>query len=487
MLKHNSEKGAVAILASAALILVLGIAAFAIDLGLGFSERRGDQTAADVAAMAGAVETLGSNATIRDYILDFAERNVPSGSITVEQWASCTDPERATLNSSGHNFVPVAAPSGWPTSIIDCVSVDPAGYVRVNLPPQTVKTTFGRVLGVDELSTGADAIARITNRGGGGILPFGILATAGDGQHVCLRDNSAGLAEPPCDGGDQGNFGGLESPHYGNSELGTTKNCTESPKKDVIAVNIAVGLDHRVVPDPDGLSGNEILDTCAQIDAGHTPDTLNTFQGISNGLAEGVATGPIPGGFKPRLQQGANPKRAVFGYSLDDRPLWYYLLSSPSGATPASCAKSSFDNSNPDFDWDGDGTDDHPGSWQHMVACLTDYVDGGYSAVLFDESLAQSPRFAYVPQFWESTWPSGNGWRHILRYKATWLQGTWWKKGGTTEVFYPGEPGTFNMGGNWQLRQLSGILLPDAALPEMLRGDPPTMGGVNPYTAELYR
>src|SRR5690606_16182634 len=248
MLKHNSEKGAVAILASAALILVLGIAAFAIDLGLGFSERRGDQTAAHVAAMAGAVETLGSNATIRDYILDFAERNVPSGSITVEQWASCTDPERATLNSSGHNFVPVAAPSGWPTSIIDCVSVDPAGYVRVNLPPQTVKTTFGRVLGVDELSTGADAIARITNRGGGGILPFGILATAGDGQHVCLRDNSAGLAEPPCDGGDQGNFGGLESPHYGNSELGTTKNCTGSPKKDVIAVNIAVGLDHRVVP-----------------------------------------------------------------------------------------------------------------------------------------------------------------------------------------------------------------------------------------------
>ena len=55
-------------------------------------------------------------------------------------------------------------------------------------------------------------------------------------------------------------------------------------------------------------------------DSGETPDTLNTFQGLSNGVQEGLATGPVPGGYTPRLQQGANPKRDVYGSPLDDRP-----------------------------------------------------------------------------------------------------------------------------------------------------------------------
>src|SRR5690606_29823206 len=225
--------------------------------------------------------------------------------------------------------------------------------------------------------------------------------------------SSGGTSEPPCTGGHQGNFGALESPLYLSS-------CKTTPKKDVLAVNIARGLDHRVVPDPDGIAGNQILDTCSNIDAGLTPDTLDTFQGISNGFAEGLATGSVPDGSMPRLRQGPNPKRWIHGYQLDDRPLWYYLLSASPGPVPPSCTKVSFDGSNPDFDWDGDGTTEPAASWQHMGKCLEDYVDGSYTTVLFDESLGQSPRFAYVPQFLESSWPPVRSQpRHILRLRTT--------------------------------------------------------------------
>lgn len=494
-----SERGASAVVIALSLFVLIGFAAVAIDLAVGFNERRQDQTAADIGVMAGAIETLAPNTLIRDKILDFTRRNVIATYTDADwqaRWEACADPERATLNASGFNFVPVAAPAGWSVATVDCISFDAGGFVRVNLPDLEFSTTFGKVFGIDELQTSADAIARLASRGGG-ILPFGLLAGTGEGTHVCLRDSAGGHAEEPCDGPDAGNFGAIESPHYGTLPGGPSQNCTGSPKKDILAVNIAIGIDHRVTADADGSTANEQRDTCSVMDAGNTPDTLNTFTGLSNGLVEGLATGPVPGGFTPRLKQGSNPKRAIYGHNLDDKPLWQYIdpsVSSTSGDDiPVECERTTFNNSLfPDFDWDGDGTLDRPESWEHLAKCLDVYVNGKpghpapYTAQLFDETLADSPRFAYVPQFHENSWGSGNEWRHVLRFKATWIQATWWKKGGTTTVFHPGEAGTFTAGGNWSLIQLSGIVIPDSTLPIELRGASP-MGGVNPFTPELYR
>lgn len=492
MWNRDGERGATAILVAASVIVLMGFAAIAVDLGAGYTERRQDQTAADVGVMAGAVDTLGTNAQIRDQVLDFTRRNLSRTYTNAEwqsAWETCSDSELSGLNASGFNFITVPAPTGWTVSRIDCISIDPAGFVRVRVPDQVTETTFGRVIGSTELVTSADAIARLRSRGSGGILPFGVLAGAAEGDHICLRDNSGGLAEPPCDGPSSGNFGAIESMLYGNVGMGTTKNCNGSPKSDVLAINIALGLDHRVVPDADGSTSNEVRDTCGNIDAGLTPDTLNTFQGLSNGMPEGLATGPVPGGFTPRLQQGSNPKVNVHGFSLDNRPQWYYIDGSLTSAdVPASCVKSSFNTTNADFDWDGDGIDDPPNSWQHMSACLQAYAAGSYTTPLFLETIRESPRFAYVPQFWENTWPSGNSEdRHIRRFKAVWLQTTWWKKGNTVDRFDPGETGPFPAGGNWALRQLSGILIPDSTLPQDLRGDPPPFGGLEPFRPELYR
>lgn len=493
----ESERGAAALLIASCLVLLLGMAAFAIDYGFGLNERRSDVAAADIGVMAGAVESLGTTAEIRDQVLSFTRLNLETVYTNTEWqtlWQGCQDAELAGLNTAGFNFIPVAAPAGWTVQSPWCISTDPAGFVRVRLPDQIVETYFGRVLGVQELATNADAIARLAPRGGGGILPFALLATAADGTHVCLRDSSGGHAQEPCDGPDTGNFGALEAPLYGNQALGTSQNCTGSPKSEVLAINIAIGIDHRVVPDADGDVGNERRDTCSVINAGQTPDTLNTFQGLSNGAQEGLATGgsPLPGGFVPRLQQGSNSKRLVYGSNLDDVPLWTYLDPSlvgvgAGGTIPNSCVRSTFVNSsNPDQDWDGDGTLDRPGSFQHMSKCLVDHAAAN-GPVLFLETLKESPRFSYVPQFWEGSFPSGNGWRHIIRFKATWLQATWWRKGGTTTMFNPGEAGTFSAGGNWSMVQLSGILIPDGALPVDLRGTPGPSGGLDPYIPELFR
>lgn len=490
---NDRERGATAILLALMLLLLMGIAAIAIDLGMGFNQRRQAQTAADIGVMAGAIEAPASSAAIRDQILDFSQRNVMSTYADWQsKWETCVDSERADLNASGFSFVPVPAPSGWSVASLDCISIDLGGFVRVALPDLEFDTSFARAIGFDELQTGAAAIARIGNRSSGGILPFGLLAGAGEGQHVCLRDAAGGLAEEPCDGPDAGNFGAIESPHYGSLPDGPPRNCNGSPKNEVLAVNIAIGIDHLVAIDDDGLTANEVRDTCVNMDAGLTPDTLNTFTGISQGLEEGIATGPVRGGFTPRLQN-SNVTRNIFGYNLDDRPLWDYIDPALTvDDVPASCVRSSFASGPPTTDYSipADGVLDPPNSWQHMSYCLDEYLNttnfgDPWTATLFLEAIADSPRFSYVPQFWENSFGTGNSWRHVARFKATWIQATWWKRGTNVRVFHPGEESPSFSGTNFSLIQLSGIVIPDATLPSSLRGG--AASGVNPFVPELYR
>ena len=158
------------------------------------------------------------------------------------------------------------------------------------------------------------------------------------------------------------------------------------------------------------------------------------------------------------------------------------------GRHPAICQRFTFDDSTQaPHDWDGDGNNDEPESWEHLSACLGEYVTGAHTTPLFLETLEESPRFGYVPQFWGDSFGSGNSWLNVRTFRATWLQGTWWKKGGKVTVFHPGEPGTFTAGGKWGLIQVSGIIIPDTSLPGVLRGKAPPGGGVNPFEPELFR
>ena len=487
----DSELGASAILIAMMLVLLLGMAAFAIDLGFGFNERRDDVTAADMGVMAGAVSSLGSNAQVRDQILSFSRQNLPTAYSDAQwktAWEGCTDPELTTLNGTGFGFIPVSPPAGWTVGSPWCVSIDPAGFVRVRLPNQVINTLFGRVVGTNQFAVHADSIARWAGRGGGGILPFGLLAGAADGGIVCLR-TAPGQPIPPCTPNAAGNFGAIESPQYGNTALGTTGCPMFNTKPAELALNISIGLDHRVVPDPDSSPSYE--DKCSVIASGQAPDALNTFQGVAGGVVEGLVTGgsPLPNGFDARLYDPAGI--TVIGYKLDNKPLWDYIDPTvTSGTVPASCVKSTFNNSQPDFDWNSDATLDRPESWEHMESCLKSHAAGSYG-VLFLETLSESPRFAYVPQFWLNNWPQGNSaFRSIWRFKAAWVQTLWFEKQGSPYEFDPGEqfnapPGQGN--GNTSISQLSGLVVPDQALPIPLRGTPGPAGGLNPFTPELYR
>ncbi len=475
----TTERGATIVMVAGALMLIVGMAALVVDISAGFNERRGDQSVADTAALAGVIQVVATQSSqgIVDSVLTIARQNLDATYSNAEwqtMWAGCADPGK---NTGGFRYTSLPAPSGWAVTSLDCISLDPRGFLRVRVPDQITDTTFGRALGVDEITTSAVATARINDRLSGGILPFGLPSTVSGGDHACLTSTSGGNAQPPCTGPSAGNFGTLKGRRYGDLDLVIPENCNASPLGEVLAINIAAGYDHPVLPWK--AADGTVEDRCYNFGV----NTLNTDTGFPNaGAAEGLATGPLPYGLTPRLQQGSNPKRSVTTYNLDDRPLWYYL----NGSGPAVCSPATFDNAlNGDQDWNLDGTLDRPASWEHMGACL-----GAWTAahgVIFSQSLETSPRFSWVPQFTTPNLGNGNSWLPVQSFKPIFIQGTWWKRGNNWIEFHPGETCTGCNGNGYAMQQMTAFILPDLALPERLRGDPAPGTTINPYRVELYR
>ena len=108
----DRDDGAAALFIAAALVLLLGMAALAVDAGLGFNERRVDQTAADVGVMAGALDAGNGVIGIRDQALNYVRQNL-SLTYTDQEWLAlwdgCTDTHKA---DTGYNFVSVPCPGG---------------------------------------------------------------------------------------------------------------------------------------------------------------------------------------------------------------------------------------------------------------------------------------------------------------------------------------------------------------------------------------
>ena len=516
------DRGVSALIVAAGMVLFLGIAAMAIDLGLGFNERRQDQSAVDSGVMAGALSAVEGQAAVVARALEFAESNLPTTYLPGDWqtlWEGCVDPA-AERNAGGFNFVALDAPPGWvPVDSANwCISFESArGLLRVKTPTQLVPTTFGRVLGVDELRTGAFAVAHLSLAGDGGILPFGLGLNANG--HECLSSAPFGLVAAPCRGPASGNFGHLDGPTFGNLEI-PTNGCDFAPKGAILAQNIAHGYDHIVVTKPDNLAAGEVRDECFN----PLVDTLNTLTGFRANDVEDGLIGPVPpdGIYVYPARLGlSGPTISIKGRPVNNSALWSYLLD-PSLSTsygpdpllddgPTICAPATFDDSMPPFDWDGDGVDDLNESWRHMDACIDAYIANGYFGVIFNEAIAgNDARFAYAPQFWDPTLGPGNSWLHILRFRAVYIQTTVWKKGNEyvrhspgEHLSVPAEPCVWLVdpsdpaqdmwrncplpSGSWSLTQMTAIVLPDDALPAPIRGDYTPSGGVNPFIIELYK
>lgn len=145
----QGEAGTAVILVAASILVLAGIAAVALDGGMGYSERRSSQNTADNAALAGA-------------------------------WALCNgaDADLAARNS--------AEREGYTD---DSVAVSITGNIVAVELSSEVGTTFGRTQGVTELGVVSDASAEcIPGTGGPGLAQVALLSTG-----PCTLDTNSNM------------------------------------------------------------------------------------------------------------------------------------------------------------------------------------------------------------------------------------------------------------------------------------------------------
>ncbi len=357
----RSDRGASAILVAASLLLLVGMAAVAIDLGAGFNERRQDQTAADLGALSGALAFLSPTSTdnVANEVLAIVEENLdtsysPSDWETL--WSACTD--SGALN-------PVAAPSSWGASTLQCISAD-YETLRVRIPTQIIDTALGGAIGFDTLSTSAVAEAKLQFIGGGHPKPFGLLNSLPAGE-TCLTQPATGQAMDACDGSASGNFGTILSDTW-NLYGDTVVDCG-TPGAEEVALAVAIGLDHPVgtvhsslIPGAGGAwqappAADTRLDACSPsgsvgVPSDNSPNTgpvntvlASTGNNLASAVEKGLVTGEAadfpnaqnPANVDPLLTQtgfvGEAATRKIvqkitgtnYEYTVDNTPLWWYL------------------------------------------------------------------------------------------------------------------------------------------------------------------
>lgn len=532
------ESGASAVTIALAMVVILGMAAVAIDAaGFGFNERRQAQTAADTGVMAGATGyLLGEDDTTKvSEVLKLARANLnqtyDDGSWQTA-WESCVDPDIGSVDVGTGTpvaFSPMPNPFPSPgTSDLQCVSQS-SSYLRVVIPDQFVDTSFAKVIGFDEISTAAQAIARIeTINEDDGLLPFGIPGLTGSGE-ICLSTNPSGIAEDPCQGPSGGGFGAINSERFG--DFFGAPDCGNPGAPD-LEQNVALGIDHFVdvwptsaaaiesVNEGDPHPGDATIsgytdvsyDQC-RIQGGikqhqqpgqeFPPNSFRVDTGFSQ--ASAVEAGLISDntylGQPSRLQNfGPNPFQVVvkrrqgannIEYELDDRAPWFYLVDPP-----------------------GD-VDECDRSWYDTLAttaarvaafqvCLTTYTGPSDIFVATPDDpvggIEDSTRFAWAPQYWHAASSTGTSWQPVVRYRMVFLGGLWFNctavPGSCGAMFYPdesSEDGNAEIchvsGSNCQLLnldQLSAWVLPDEAVPSTVSAAFPG-GDVSPFEPRLFR
>jgi hypothetical protein len=410
-----SDSGATVVLVALAMMLLMGIAAVALDGGRGFNERRQAQSGVDFASLAALEAATGANPADSgaNEAIAVVAANLPGRSL---DWASCTDPARPPEYDANVS------------SVTECISfTENFGQARVQLPLDELGTTFAAVIGVDNINVKTDAEAIQSTQATADIVPW----TAGAGSHVCLFSNQAPQTVPPCDGPESGFFGYLDVALYGSSadELDNPSTCELGTSNVRSGINVAKGADHIMV---EWNSGDPIVHDHAACP--NKSEDINQLevqtgsptQGATEGLITGVS-GSINGdGF------GSAPGRLVYnsawsassvsvrGFSLDDTPLWNYLNDS---ACPwaAAAVSGSVDDA------------------QEMELCLDawDETDGP----IFSLDIQGHPRFAAVPRF--TTYPTGPGSYLIDFFSPVWFQTIYQNCNANRchTIFSPGEAG----------------------------------------------
>jgi Flp pilus assembly protein TadG len=456
---REGESGAILVLLTITLVVLVGIVALSVDIGGAYAQRRKMQNASDAAALGGA-QNLPDRSGATAQAESLGSGNVPK--LTLD-WAGCTDTAPAGFTRN----------PGVPSSA--CVTFNRSfTRVRVRIPRQTFSTLFGGILGYSSTATSTVATAQVSGVGNSGLLPFVLFAGAPNGM-ACL--DTGGGTPASCPGG-SGFFGELDYLQYGNDELGTTPSCGNGGAHARFAENTAMGADHFYSADPN----TTINDDC--VNAG--PNMVGQGTGNSQFFDEGlVSGGPYADGEDARLQRfptswpGGWPNVLEHGQTVDNRPLWTFIDPALQGSTsvPASCWPSAFT------------AVATPAAGDLLLgACINDYGAGGYTTPVFSRNdgpteqpldivdIQSSPRFSYVPQVVDSD-PNKSGCSNCLRiqqFRSVFIQEVM----ANNPQQLDWEPGPWNTGdvGNHKAESMTAWVLPDNMLPAGLRGKPVSIG-----------
>lgn len=490
----EGDRGATAITTAISMIVIMGMVAIAIDLGLGFNERRQDQTAADLSVMAAATENVlgGSQQDIVSSALDFARKNLDTTYTDGEWealWEACTDPEGQGFDIGGTtgtvNFQPMENLDAWAVdgpAELPCISTV-GSFLRVRIPDQEVSVSFGRILGFDSLRTHADAVALIESTGAlGGVIPFGIPGGTDNGE-ICLKTSGSGTAIDPCQGPDAGGFGEIDSEFFGTffgaPDCGT-------PGAPELARNIALGIDHAIAtwdgdypvfpigsphpgdgdpfdPQPPTIAWYDDVgyDACNLVGGaiepefpGHAapPNTMRVGVGFSPAaVEEGLVSNSMFLGTPSRLQQGSGPTRDLVKkqtgvttvYRVDNVGLWDYLKDNndvylSDGITPVDECDGTF------ADYGIEVFDPDPVAELAILEAKTAAMDKCLRAydssegIIFKD-MEDSPRLVWAPEYWHAPSTTGKSWQPVLAFRLVFIGGTFWNcnAGGCGVIHYP--------------------------------------------------
>jgi|GEM_PF-5578982 len=469
----KQEHGNILVFSALVIIVLLGFAAFAVDLGLAWSVRRAEQTAADTAVLAAAVTFNADTGTLQnavDELTAIAQSNAER-TITAAEWNSCSDADALDITAS--ELVTLGTITGPDTT---CISFSSGGdEVRTQLPSNPIGTSFASLIGINVINVSAAANATIALPEGSSSPPFVVMPGPGAGDQVCLRSSSSGstmpgqwrgngvgpgdvdydineipqdndptqplLSEPgyvpdPCDetafASPSQFFGTLNPWNYVDPDPTSAPDyaCTQT---NTIDYGIAEGMDHNLssfkpdwpgppAPSPVYEDGNNTTN-CVQL----WPNTLDTQSGFTASVLKCGMIGDAPGGcsngpvfdgitFEPRLQRapyytGSEPTFA--GRHLENLALWDLFRLDITDATvnvPSSCKDLRTLPGNPSH-WDYFDKKDH------LIDCLSTW--NASHEPLFDLRLLKSGRFAFIPQIAETSLAAQI---HINQFVPLWFQ-----------------------------------------------------------------
>jgi hypothetical protein len=508
--KHNllsrfdglrSDRGANAILLALSMVLLLGIAAVALDLSAAFNERNQDQNAGDNGVMSGALEKAVGNPN--DQLIVTQTLNIAQANLTAQFPGGLTDPDwitlwRACVDDGNPGWIPLPEPAAWGgAGTLDCIS-QTTSLLRVRIPDQLTDTTFGAFMGFDELTTNAVSIAKVALIGTAPpVVPFAVPGGSPNGEH-CLSSASDGTAYAPCAGSGTGSFGSIKSPLF--ADFGTHDPVCTGMVNDVFDRNLIWGLDHRIrewggatgYTDPSAYPGKQAVlgladtnrDACQlDPDGNATPvdeiplNTLRVDTGYPQ-LTDGLVSNGMEAtwGRPSRLQQDPTATRLVSGAEdryLDNVGPWEFLTDDATGA----CERAGYS---------GLPTVDADSSVVTKVSRLQSCLENATGVVFTEDIATSSPRFVWVPEVVFELDNSGEHPNPVKRFRPAFLAGTWFNcpnpksTQGCAVIFYPDSEfdtplcdGTYPIckSNPLNVSQLSTWLLPDSSIPQSVWDD----------------